>query len=74
MANMSYCRFENTLADLRDCLEALREDGLGCVDSVREFEAREDLVSTAKKFVRLYDELMAEGAMEEGDPYHGAHD
>lgn len=25
MANMSYCRFENTLSDLRDCLYALRE-------------------------------------------------
>jgi hypothetical protein len=23
MPNMSYCRFENTLADLRDCAEAL---------------------------------------------------
>tara|TARA_B110000908_G_C10215759_1_gene432715 strand:+ start:742 stop:957 length:216 start_codon:yes stop_codon:yes gene_type:complete len=23
MGNMSYCRFENTLADLRDCEEAL---------------------------------------------------
>lgn len=23
MANMSYCRFENTARDLRDCLEAL---------------------------------------------------
>ena len=27
MGNMSYCRFENTLADMRDCLYAL-EDGL----------------------------------------------
>ena len=26
MANMSYCRFQNTNIDLRDCLEAL-EDG-----------------------------------------------
>lgn len=26
MSNMSYCRFENTLHDLGDCLEAL-EDG-----------------------------------------------
>lgn len=26
MANMSYCRFENTLADLRDCQEAMDED------------------------------------------------
>ena len=24
MGNMSYCRFENTLADMDDCLEALR--------------------------------------------------
>ena len=26
MSNMSYCRFENTLRDLRDCIWAL-EDG-----------------------------------------------
>jgi len=25
MSNMSYCRFENTLADLQDCYEALQE-------------------------------------------------
>ena len=25
MANMSYCRFQNTLSDLRDCVEALEE-------------------------------------------------
>lgn len=25
---MSYCRYQNTLRDLRDCLKALREDGL----------------------------------------------
>lgn len=28
MSNMSYCRFENTLADLRDCYDALGESGL----------------------------------------------
>lgn len=27
MSNMSYCRFRNTLADLRDCREALNECG-----------------------------------------------
>ena len=74
MANMSYCRFRNTLTDLRDCLEALREEGLGCVDSIEEFEAREAMVAMAKKFVALHEELMAEEAMDEGDPYHGAHD
>ena len=25
MANMSYCRFENTYEDLRDCAKALKE-------------------------------------------------
>lgn len=27
MANMSYCRFENTIPDLSDCLDALRNAG-----------------------------------------------
>jgi|SaaInlStandDraft_5_1057022.scaffolds.fasta_scaffold371012_2 hypothetical protein len=27
MANMSYCRFENTLTDLDDCYDALYEAG-----------------------------------------------
>ncbi len=26
MANMSYCRFQNTRSDLNDCLEALSRD------------------------------------------------
>ena len=25
MGNMSYCRFENTARDLRDCLEAIND-------------------------------------------------
>ena len=29
MSNMSYCRFQNTLTDLRDCADALDE---GCLD------------------------------------------
>ena len=28
MSNMSYCRFQNTLSDLRDCQDALREQDL----------------------------------------------
>ena len=27
MANMGYCRFQNTLGDLRDCMDALDEIG-----------------------------------------------
>lgn len=26
MSNMSYCRFQNTLQDLKDCCDALDED------------------------------------------------
>ena len=26
MSNMSYCRFRNTLSDLRDCYDALRNE------------------------------------------------
>lgn len=26
MSNMSYCRFQNTLGDLRDCQDAMGED------------------------------------------------
>jgi hypothetical protein len=28
MANMSHCRFQNTLKDLRDCIEHLDDDDL----------------------------------------------
>jgi hypothetical protein len=41
MANMSYCRFENTLGDLRDCREAMHEP----TDDMSEYEsaARQNL-------------------------------
>ena len=26
MANMSYCRFQNTRSDMEDCIDALREE------------------------------------------------
>ena len=36
MGNMSYCRFENTLADMRDCLRAL-ENGVDA-EELSEYE------------------------------------
>lgn len=39
MANMSYCRFRNTLDDLRDCDNAMAED---CGDD--EIKARKSLI------------------------------
>lgn len=38
MGNMSYCRFENTLGDLRDCYDALGE--MPNMDDLSESEQR----------------------------------
>lgn len=44
MSNMSYCRFENTLADLYDCQEQM-QNGDKTELSSNELEARENLLS-----------------------------
>lgn len=51
MSNMNYCRFRNTLADLRDCLEHL-EDILDDEES----DAREELVNVCKQIVNNHEE------------------
>lgn len=56
MANMSYCRFENTLADLRDCFEnwddAKEEDM-----STHEQKAKINLLNLCKDIAIDYGEL-----------------
>ena len=39
MSNMSYCRFQNTLPDLRDCADAL-DDIAGALAELSKEEAR----------------------------------
>jgi len=46
MGNMSYCRFENTLRDLQDCLEHLWSDV-----SKEEERARRELIHVAQEIV-----------------------
>ena len=48
MANMSYCRFQNTLPDLSDCLEALDDGVLDRDDGLSEEEMR-----AAKKLIAM---------------------
>ena len=49
MGNMSYCRFENTLADMRDCLYAL-QDGLDAEElSEYEISALRSFADTARQ-------------------------
>ena len=38
MANMSYCRFENTFRDLEDCVENIDNDGLS--ESEKKYKAK----------------------------------
>ena len=51
MANMSYCRFQNTLDDLRDCRDALMEMG----DYEKELDEEE--ARAAKRLLRICREL-----------------
>lgn len=55
MPNMSYCRFENTLQDLEDCLEHIT-DRL----SKDESEARKQLVKVCKNIIAEYDGELTE--------------
>lgn len=67
MANMSYCRFENTSNDLQDCVDALN-DGISPVNVMRdlsqmEFTKLEYLLELAKGLVEFqddYDEVLNE--------------
>ena len=55
MANMSYCRFENTLSDLRDCLY-----NLDSPESESEERAARSLYHVAKKYVERYEQINGE--------------
>jgi|TARA_R100000808_G_C2072407_1_gene99394 phage tail tape-measure protein len=63
MGNMSYCRFENTLADMRDCLNAL-ENGLDAeelseyeISALRNFaDVAESIASRAQQIENVIEE------------------
>lgn len=63
MANMSYCRFENTFADFEDCLDTLRNYG-----SIQ--AAFNDINTTDRRFIRQLVELAVQMADEFGDELH----
>jgi hypothetical protein len=52
MTNMSYCRFQNTLSDLRDCLEALHNQDKLSADEAR---AAKRLISVAREIAEYTD-------------------
>lgn len=65
MPNMSYCRFENTLYDLRDCRNALDEgDDLPDEKSEYEYPAMINLIRMCKIIARDYGHLDTQGVRE----------
>ena len=50
MSNMSYCRFQNTLADLQDC-----QDYFARTNSVDEAESAVDLYRLCATIINSYD-------------------
>ena len=53
MSNMSYCKFENTLNDLRDCVETISEEQYSEKGraSREEKQARHDLITECKELL-----------------------
>ena len=49
MPNMSYCRFENTVMDIKDCINAIEERD---TDSLSSYE-----VNALREFKELGDEI-----------------
>lgn len=50
MSNMSYCRFRNTLEDLRDCYDNMDDNDL----SDEERAARRRLIKLARQIADIY--------------------
>lgn len=60
MGNMSYCRFHNTLADLRDCVQAAEDfdTAKALFESLSEEEAKaaKRLLNLCRQFADDYDD------------------
>lgn len=56
MANMGYCRFQNTLKAMRDCYHNLDSNDL----SEEEFNARKQMVEMCKSIIDRYEHLLDE--------------
>ena len=56
MANMSYCRFENTARDLRDCLQAIENGELDDLSSY-ERDGLEQLLSDCEEIFHMKGEI-----------------
>jgi hypothetical protein len=58
---MSYCRFENTLRDLRDCYDNMDNDNL----SKSEFYARIQMIEMCISIANEYDDIIDQEFLED---------
>lgn len=70
MSNMSYCRFENTAADVGDCLDALQEcvgvqDLYNNLSSTHEKQGFKDFFQSCLAVVEGYSEMFEK--LEDGE-------
>lgn len=76
MANMGYCRFENTSRDLSDCVEALED--IHTLDELSESEqmSASYMLGLCERYVEFYNELREiqederEAAQKQLDKFH----
>ncbi len=61
MANMSYCRFENTIRDLRDCFDNMDDNDL----SKSEFRYRNMMIEMCREIADQYEYLLDEEFIED---------
>jgi hypothetical protein len=54
MANMGYCRFQNTVRDMNDCMEHIDDD----LSSEDEKDARREFVEMCVEIAENYGELV----------------
>ena len=57
MGNMSYCRFENTAADLRDCLDAIQRNEANDLSNF-EISGLTNIMDMAHELIEIEDEIV----------------
>ena len=57
MSNMSYCRFENTLSDLRDCYEEMCNEQVEENLSRSESRSFAELVELCREITEMYEDV-----------------
>ncbi len=55
---MSYCRFENTSFDLRDCVEALEKREIDVDSYQSEIDGLASILVFAKRIIELEDDIL----------------